>query len=200
VSRTPELRASDSDRERVADALREHSVAGRLTLDELSDRLDAAYGAKTQAELEELTRDLPGVATPTTPSRREPTRWSVAVMGSTERTSRWRIARETTAVAVMGSVVLDLRKAELEGDEVEITAVALMGSIEILVPPGIEVDVTGFAFMGSREEKVADVPRLPGTPLVRVRANACMGSVEIRSKPSGRPRGHISHPRLPPPH
>lgn len=200
MTHPPELRASDADRERVAGELREHLVAGRLTLDELSGRLDATYAAKTLAELDALTRDLPAVTSPLPPSRRSPTRRSVAVMGSVERRSRWRVGRETTAVAMMGSVLLDLRKAELEGDVVEITAFACMGSVEIVVPAGIEVDLTGFALMGSKEERVADVPRVPGTPLVRVRGFALMGSVEVRSKPSGRPLlPGPPPPPLPPP-
>lgn len=193
--RSPELRAGDADRERVAVRLQENLVAGRLTLDEFSERLDAAYSLRTIAELEELTRDLPQTAAPlVTQTRRTPTRWSVAAMGSVERKSRWRVPPQTTAVAVMGSVVLDLRKAEITSAEVEITAVTVMGSIEIIVPEGVEVDLTGFAVMGSKEEKVTDAPPLPGAPLVRVRAFALMGSVEVLSKPGRKP----VHPPLPP--
>jgi hypothetical protein len=54
------VRASDEDRERVVAALKEHCAAGRLTLDELPGRVERAYAAATHAELEELTRDLPG--------------------------------------------------------------------------------------------------------------------------------------------
>jgi hypothetical protein len=54
------VRASDEDRERVVAALKEHCAAGRLTLDELPGRVERAYAAATLAELEELTRDLPG--------------------------------------------------------------------------------------------------------------------------------------------
>jgi hypothetical protein len=197
--RSPELRAGDADRERVAARLRENLVAGRLTLDEFSERLDSAYGSRTIAELEELTRDLPQTSAPLpAQTRRTPTRWSVAVMGSVERTSRWRVPPQTTAVAVMGSVVLDLRKAEITSAEVEITAVAVMGSVEIIVPEGVEVDLTGFAFMGAKEEKVAEAPPLPGAPLVRVRAFALMGAVEVLSKP-GRKRVHPPLPPLPEP-
>jgi hypothetical protein len=55
----PELRASDSDRERAAADLREHYAAGRLTSAELSERLDAVYAATTVSALEELRADLP---------------------------------------------------------------------------------------------------------------------------------------------
>lgn len=194
--RAPELRAGDADRERVAARLREHLVAGRLTLDEFSQRVDAAYAARTFADLEALTRDLPETAgPPAVSSRRTPTRWSVAVMSGVERKSRWRVPPETTAVAVMGSVELDLRKAEIEADEVQITAIAVMGAVEIIVPEGVDVDLIGFAFMGAKEERVADVPPLPGAPLIRVRAFALMGSVEVRSK---RRKSRAIPPPLPP--
>lgn len=55
----PELRAGDADRERVAAELRAHCAAGRLSLDELDERLAAAYAARTYGELRELTLDLP---------------------------------------------------------------------------------------------------------------------------------------------
>jgi uncharacterized protein DUF1707 len=54
-----EIRASDEDRERLASDLREHAVAGRLDTDELEDRIQATYAARTTAELDELRRDLP---------------------------------------------------------------------------------------------------------------------------------------------
>jgi hypothetical protein len=53
------MRASDAEREQIADALREHYAAGRLSSEELDQRLDAAYHAVTTAELAQLTRDLP---------------------------------------------------------------------------------------------------------------------------------------------
>jgi class 3 adenylate cyclase len=56
---SPSYRASDEDRERVAELLREHYGAGRLSDDDLSERLEAAYAARTDAELAELTADLP---------------------------------------------------------------------------------------------------------------------------------------------
>jgi len=67
----PELRASDADRERAADELREHYAAGRLTAEEFQERLDAAYAARTTADLARQLRDLPAQAPPAPrPSRR----------------------------------------------------------------------------------------------------------------------------------
>jgi hypothetical protein len=55
----PDFRVSDQQRERAASEIREHFAAGRLTDDELSDRLQAAYSARTQRELQGLLADLP---------------------------------------------------------------------------------------------------------------------------------------------
>ena len=56
----PQMRASDSDRDRIVDALREHGAAGRLTTDELEERTDRALAARTFGELDALLDDLPG--------------------------------------------------------------------------------------------------------------------------------------------
>ena len=56
-----DIRASDEDRQRVVAALERHTGAGRLTLDEFTARVEVACGAVTQAELAEVTRDLPAI-------------------------------------------------------------------------------------------------------------------------------------------
>ena len=66
----PDLRASDAERERVAQLLRDSAADGRLDMDELDERLESAYAARTFGELRALTRDLPVVAPqPTLPER-----------------------------------------------------------------------------------------------------------------------------------
>jgi hypothetical protein len=55
----PDIRASDADRDRVAGLLREHCAQGRITMDELEERLDATYSARTIGQLQEVTSDLP---------------------------------------------------------------------------------------------------------------------------------------------
>ncbi|MDQ7903308.1 DUF1707 domain-containing protein [Phytohabitans sp. ZYX-F-186] len=63
-----ELRASDEDRHRVVDALHRHTEAGRLSLDEFTERVDSAYAARTLAELAAVTRDLPAESARTAPA------------------------------------------------------------------------------------------------------------------------------------
>jgi Domain of unknown function (DUF1707) len=60
------VRVGDADREAVAAQLREHYADGRLTLDELNERLDQTFAAKTRVELDAVMRDLPHVARPLT--------------------------------------------------------------------------------------------------------------------------------------
>jgi hypothetical protein len=57
----PRIRASDADRDRAAEALREHHATGRLSVEEFQDRLDRVYAAKTLGELDELMADLPAI-------------------------------------------------------------------------------------------------------------------------------------------
>ena len=189
-----DLRASDDDRERVVDVLRDHTAAGRLTVDELDERIDRAYAARTLGDLVPLTRDLPelpsgrAVAAPAaSPARAGPVRasgrWLVAVMSGVERRGRWRVPAESQAVAVMGGVHLDLREAEADGPDIVINAVAVMGGIEIVVPEGMQVDLEGLAIMGAKDAKLADVPVRADLPRLTVRAFAFWGGVEVKSKP-----------------
>lgn len=68
MAREPALRASDSDREQIAERLRQATAEGRLHTDELEERLGAALSARTYGDLEPLVSDLP--APPAEPPRR----------------------------------------------------------------------------------------------------------------------------------
>ena len=73
------LRASDADRERVAEALRRHHVDGRIDTDELQERLERCYAARTGGDLAALLADLPGEAPPRPPyARAGRARWPLA--------------------------------------------------------------------------------------------------------------------------
>ncbi|HUQ39061.1 MAG TPA: adenylate/guanylate cyclase domain-containing protein [Acidimicrobiales bacterium] len=185
--KVPAVRINDNDRNQVIEMLRTHTGDGTLTLDEFSDRVTLVFEATTRAELELVTSDLPTPqqqsAAPLT-KRRKITRWAVAVMGGHSPRGRFRLADTTNAVAVMGGCELDLRNAEIDGDEVEINCFALMGGVEIIVPEGIRVDFSGLPVMGGTDCKInPDVPIIPGSPRIVVRALAVMGGVTVRSKP-----------------
>lgn len=176
-------RISDRDRNQAVELLRHHCGEGILTLDEFGDRVTLVYDARTRADLDEVLSDLPTEETEVPETRRRRiTRWAVAIMGGHSPRGRIRLAETTNVVAVMGGCELDLRNAEIDGDEVVINAFALMGGVEIYVPEGISVDFSGIPLLGGTECKIADVPIIPGSPRIVVRALAIMGAVEVYSR------------------
>ena len=143
-----DLRIAHTDRERVAELLRQAAGDGRIDLDELDERLEATWAAKTFRDLVPITLDLtgqpghPGALAPrpaSAPQRRSapgtaPThRSSFAMMAETKRKGPWAVGPEHAATAVMGSVVLDLREARFDSREVTINANAVMGEVKVIV-------------------------------------------------------------------
>jgi hypothetical protein len=185
----PELRVSDAEREATVVRLREAGGEGRLTLEELAERVEAADAARTRGDLDALTADLPaglGSGMPLDVPRKE-RRWIVAIMGGETRKGRWRPSRTTNAIAVMGGIEIDLREAEL-ADGAEILAVPVMGAVSITVPEGVSVEMSGFALMGGNSGPDDKVLPLPNSPIIRVRAFSLMGGVVVERKPARRRR------------
>lgn len=192
-SETPDnFRASDQDRQRVADQLHAAAAEGRIDLDELGERLETLYAARTYGELVPLTRDLPAAAyTAPVPHARPAApeitsapgpAVSIAVMSGCDRSGEWVVPVQHTAFALMGGVELDLRFAKFAAADVTITAVAIMGGIEITVPHDMHVVCNGFGLMGGFDGRGAGAR--PSGPRVTVNGFALMGGVEVkRAKP-----------------
>ncbi len=182
---------ANADRDRIVTQLREHVVEGSLTLDEFSERVGLALEARTRADLDAVMVDLPAVRPPdqrlpepSAAPAKQKRRWHVAVMSGHSTKGRWRISGKTNAVAVMGGCDMDLRRAEIDGPEVEITAVAFWGGVNIIVPEGFDVELQGFSFMGGRELRLRDVPMVRGSPRIVVRGFAVMGGIVVKSRPN----------------
>ncbi len=178
-----EVRASDTERERVALVLRDHAVAGRLTLEELSARLEEAYAALTLADLERVTRELPDTPSPTI--RRRPARLSGVLFGHVERKGRWRVARRSVSLVAWGDLDLDLRHAQIESGAVTLVVLVLFGNADVYVPEGVEVDLGGLTVFGHRHDWGRDVPGRPDAPLVRVRIFSLFGTADVWRVPHG---------------
>ena len=190
------MRASDADRERVANVLREAAGDGRLTMDELDERLDAVYAAKTYAELEPITHDLPGAGTSRAPApapsaAADPNRFggepssggAVAILGGFSRKGEWTVPRHFTAFLFMGGGEIDLREARFEEREVSINIVAIMGGCEITVPEDANVRVTGVGIMGAFEHSEPGGGS-PDGPVITISGVAFMGGVDVKRKPT----------------
>jgi hypothetical protein len=175
-------------------------------MDELDERLEVAYAAKTYADLAVVTRDLPQAGQPAAAAARPGavsriggtprSTFSVAVLSGARRMGRWVVPRKYVAVAVMGGIELDLRDAQFSEPDVTLHAYTVMGGIEITVPEDVEVDVSGLAFMGGFDHN-ASGPGTPGAPRVRVLGFALMGGVEVRRKPAAKnaiEAGHQDEP------
>jgi len=198
-------RASDAEREAVVARLRNAAGEGRLTVDELDERIDAAYAAATRAELEPLTADLPDSAMPTAttaaPPEGAPPRTApslvLGILGGGDRRGRWRVPERMTVVNVLGGADLDLRDATLSAPVVEITVWSLMGGSDVIVPEGVQVELEGFALLGGNHLRLEGPPPPAGAPVVRVRAWSLMGGTDVKTK-AGRGRHGLPHPpRLP---
>lgn len=198
------LRVSDADRHRVAEILREAAGEGRIDLTELDERLEAAYAAKTYADLVPITLDLPVQwPQPVTPPRgavvRGPARERhLAIMSGVERRGAWVVPEQMTLLALMGGASLDLRRASFAAREVVITVNAFMGGAEIVVGPHTHVVVEGTGIMGGYSGPSGRVPEeLDETSVtVRVRGVAIWGGVSVTRKPlPGEPRRELRRPR-----
>ena len=172
------MRASDADRDRAIADLREHTAAGRLTLEEFSERVDRAVAAKTFAELEEIGSDLPS-ALPAARAQRRPKRLTVVAFGRTQRTGRWRLAQRGWGVVLFSDLDLDLRQAELSGPVASLTVLVIFGNVDLYVPESVEVDLDGLAAFGHRREWGRDLPPHPATPLLTVRVLSLFGTADL---------------------
>ncbi|WP_116211998.1 DUF1707 SHOCT-like domain-containing protein [Streptomyces olivoreticuli] len=203
TSELPDMRASDAERDRVADALREAVAEGRLDMQEFEQRLDAAYKARTHSELEPLVRDLPA-ATGSAPAAtaRQDGGWAeriggnatstgaVGIWGGFHRAGRWTVGPRFTAFTMWGGGRIDLREARFAEREVVIRCFALMGGMAVVVPPDLDVEVSGIGVMGGFGDR-ATGPGTPGSPKVRITGFALWGGVGVTRKAKSSPWGHL---------
>lgn len=196
----PDMRASDADREAIAERLRDGFAEGRLDTEEFEQRLDAVYTSRTLSELRPLVRDLPQPGegkrelsvrgTDAAPSKRwegrfgaKPTsRFGVAVMGGFTRKGRWTMPRVFNCLALMGGGDVDLREAKFEEREVHLRAVAVMGGVDIVVPHDAEVVINGVGIMGGFDDSAMGEGVSEG-PRIVISGLAFCGGVDVTRKP-----------------
>jgi hypothetical protein len=192
-----DMRASDADRERVAEALREAYAEGRLTVDEHAERVDAVYAAKTMGDLVPLTRDLPvhgevhqqpvSMAKPAPePEPQEPPARTedpqmIAVFGSAERRGRFRAGRLIRAISVFGGVEIDLTEAVFDAPELVIHCTAVFGGVEIRVPDHVALRGGGIGIFGGSDIQQQEGAE-PSSPIVTIKSVCVFGGVEAKRK------------------
>lgn len=171
-----ELRASDADRERIAQVLQDAHADGRLTLEELEERLGVLYSARTLGELAQLTGDL-------LPADQQPLnldgRPVSAIFKQEQRGGRWVVPAELTVTAMFGTTKLDLREAILQNRRVIINATLVFGGLEIHVPEDLEV----IRVAKGKTVRLNKQPTEPGAPVVEVRTTNFAGDVKVKEPP-----------------
>lgn len=204
-----DLRCSDVDRERVAEALRQAATDGRLTLTELDERLDATFQARTYGDLQPITRDLPqgpypvpGAATPakqwqgsamsqvSTPATAQepviapgpavPAERITAVLSTEKRKGPWEVPQRIDVTTVLGEVVIDFTEGVVRSGEVEINAGVVFATMTLIFPEGADVRMEqGANILGERKTKLRSEVT-PGGPVFRVRGYVVLGEIVVR--------------------
>ena len=150
---TDETRASDAERELAVARLREASAEGRLTLDELAARTDAAYAARTHGELVRVTADLP-----------ETNRQAPAAAGL------------RLAAGLFVPATLDLRRRAVA----EVTVFALFAPVHVVVPADADVELEVIGVFAPVRDTRADAAPTRGARRIRVRGLALFAPVVVR--------------------
>jgi hypothetical protein len=202
-------------RDQVVSALSEHFAADHIEMEELERRLDVAHRATTPTELRELLADLPtgvGVPAPLASPSAHPavpggstargipgpgnrvaaehevrdSQVVVGFWGGSSRGGSWVPARRINAVALQGGVELDFREARFGPGVTRLRAFAVMGGLDIVVPPDLRVECDGIGVMGAFEQTPDPAVRPdPDGPVLRISGLAVWGAVEVTVRRSG---------------
>ncbi|WP_018297795.1 DUF1707 SHOCT-like domain-containing protein [Corynebacterium lubricantis] len=205
----PRKRATDDERQNVADILSEAMSNGQLNYQEFDDRSKQAWATTYRDELDAIVIDLidpntrPSFNVPERPRSREVfipkaahvapsdggTKRSLGLLGATSLSGDWLVARNHVSIALMGGNYVDLREARFAAQEITISAWAVMGGIQIIVPENVRVLSEGHGFIGAfviRDDENVSIPvsALPAdAPAVRIVGLGFMGAVDVVRAP-----------------
>lgn len=182
-------------RQVTIDALCDHFANDAIPIEEFERRVDLAHKAGTVEELKVLIRDMPGGNLPATSGATAPTPHRkyrvtsaahvkereivIAVMGGASRKGKWSPARKNFAFSLMGGTALDFREAVLAPGVTDVQVFAVMGGVEIIVPPDVNVESHGIGIMGGFEHLVDFDEKDDAAPTLRITGLAIMGGVDI---------------------
>jgi uncharacterized protein DUF1707 len=194
------LRVSHEDRDQVAESLRVAAGDGRLTADELDERLEKALTARTYADLAVLVADLPAAGTALAPlpgplaallpggTGHAPAKELVKIhttSGHSERVGRWTVPARMDLRVTSGHIKIDFTEAVITQHVLNIDAEVRSGHITLITKPGIAVELDDVS-VRSGQVKVR-APWGDGVPAVlRVIVSGTCGSGHIVARPRRR--------------
>jgi hypothetical protein len=177
-------------REQAISQLTDAFAHDLIGVDEFERRLTLAHRANSPSEVAKTVADLvaPAPSTSLAP-RPEPNLVAneqdraVAIFAGVERRGTWTLPRRLQAVAVFGGMILDFREALFPPGVTEVHVTAVMGGVQLIVPPSLSVEVSGTAIMGGfgHVERVP-VQFDPDRPVLRVHGMAIMGGVGVETR------------------
>jgi Domain of unknown function (DUF1707)/Cell wall-active antibiotics response 4TMS YvqF len=171
-----DVRASDADRDAIVSRLHEAAAEGRLTFEELSDRVEAAGTAVMRSDLVRLTSDLPATAAVDLAAQPPAIRGA----GDVKRSGAWTVPADNSFRTWFGNIKLDLRQARLSAPETHIHARAVFGNVDLLVPEGVEVDVQAHTQVGRTVQQAT--PGGFGAPRIVLTGGTFFGDIKVRHR------------------
>jgi Domain of unknown function (DUF1707) len=182
------LRVSHEDRDQVVEQLRVAAGDGRLTVEELDERLEAALTARTYGELDVLLVDLPavpGMVAAPAPEAKELVRLNTR-HGNIRRDGHWAVPGRMVVEAQHGNVVIDFSEAAISQPTLDLAVSLSHGNVVLIVPPEVAVDVDNVTVgHGNIRQRVHREPATPVKLLVTVSGNMRHGNMVVRG-PRGR--------------
>jgi hypothetical protein len=177
------------DRDRVVEVLRMAAGDGRLTPEELDERLEAALTARTYSELAVLTTDLPEAAGKTVGYRDVPEAKQLVRIdcgsGTAARDGQWVVPQRLEVRVTSGSVKLDLTNAVITSPVLALDAEVRSGHLLLITRPGIEVDTDDVAVQSGivrvQPQSATDTPII-----LRVQVSGTVTSGTLRARPPRR--------------
>jgi len=194
-----ELRASHEDRDRVVEVLRVSAGDGRLTAEELDERLELAMTARTYGELAKLVVDLPADGSvssalaplapqalqapraPRAPRAKEVVRIDCG-SGHAKKEGRWVVPQRIEARVRSGHMKLDFSQAVITHPSLQLDAEVRSGHVVLITKPGIVVDTDDVAVRSGHVRVRApwghDVPEV-----LRIEVSGKVGSGHFVARP-----------------
>lgn len=187
-------------REQIIEWLSDQFAKDALEMEEYERRIDLAHQATSAEALEQVVADLgmPAAAPVETTRAMVPRKVELpmvarpeqkrmfAILGGVDRKGTWIVPRDLRVTTVMGGISLDFREAVLPPGITRVHVTAIMGGVEIIVPPHVAVQCDGSAIMGGFEEvHRAPVTPDPETPTLMITGFAVMGGVQITTRLPG---------------
>ncbi len=166
-----------------------------IEVEEFERRLTLAHRASSLPEIAALVSDLSAPATALVPLTAQALAVEsagpgvqdmavvTAVFGGVERHGAWTVPRHLEVRAVLGGILLDFREARFLPGVTEVQVSAVLGGIELVVPPWLSVEVSGTAILGGfgHVERVA-AQADPDRPVLRVHGKAILGGVAVETR------------------